>query len=579
MSDTFPPQGQMVLYSAAVPPLEDGSYQLTVETDVSFNPSDQTTDAPPGPLSRQHYFDIVGPRFAVPQSMVAGCFPPRNGHGAFQNDLPHIVLARRTLPWERQLAPSDQIPAVPLAPGDAPAISDPYPWVALLVFAEGEYSLLRNIPLEQTVPPSVFSALGSPANIQCDALEADLDLLTAILPTYEELRLLVHVRQVNTDDRELNAYGGDGFFSVAVANRLPQANAQCRAVLVSLEQRLDIIPKDRYDGILIQLPPHDAGTAAHRPIAVAGVAAATSGAAGPYTLSHAPVHTIDSGAWKRIGFPQPQKARLVALTSWQFTCEGPGTFEELMQNLDVAMFGVAGADGKPSLTDTGHLPVAMQDRAGASEGVLYRGPLVPYPLTRDAKGPYHCADQARRVTPESGAEDISYAAAFEAGRLLAAADPRMAKALLRWRRESFKQSARASTIAAADARAALNLPATLAETLHTPIAPRAAVTASSLVAGAKLPLGDPYGLAITAGAAGLDPAQLAAAWNLPSAEVASAILGGDPGTLGNAVSVPPTTARTDTNLGAVATDAAGLARLSAAREQVITNAKVFLGES
>src|SRR5579863_10544218 len=96
--NSFPPQGQMVLYSSATPPLQDGSYRLTVETDVAYNPASQTADAPPGPLSQQHYFNVVGPRFSVPSSMVAGCFPPRNAHGAFQDDLPHIVLGRRTLP-------------------------------------------------------------------------------------------------------------------------------------------------------------------------------------------------------------------------------------------------------------------------------------------------------------------------------------------------------------------------------------------------------------------------------------------------------------------------------------------------
>ena len=63
-----PPQGQMILYSSATPPLQDGSYQLTVETDVAYNPSDTTADAPPGPLSQQHYFNVVGPRFSPRRS-------------------------------------------------------------------------------------------------------------------------------------------------------------------------------------------------------------------------------------------------------------------------------------------------------------------------------------------------------------------------------------------------------------------------------------------------------------------------------------------------------------------------------
>jgi hypothetical protein len=392
------------------------------------------------------------------------------------------------------------------------------------------------------------------------------------MPTYDELQLLVHVRQVNTDDRELNAYGGDGFFTVVVANRLPSPNAQCRAVLVSVEQRTDLIPAT--PPAVANFPP---------PIILQGAArearlGAVSAAAGPFTLSQAPARTFNAGNISIIGFPPPARVRLVALTSWQFTCEGPGTFRELMQGLDDAMFGTAAQPGQPPLTDTGHMPVTLQDRAGASEDVLYRGPLVQYQLTRDPLGPYHSADQARRVTPESGTEDISYAAAFETGRLLAAADRRLAQALMRWRRESYKQSARADTIAAINARVSLDLPVALADQLHTPITPRAATAVATSVANAHPPQGDPYGLGRVANAPGLNAASLQAAWQLPSAAVATALLGGDPGTLGTPASPPAQTGRTDTTIAAVAADAAGLARLSAARDQAVANAGVLLGE-
>lgn len=600
MSDSFPPQGQMVLYSSATPPLHDGAYQLSVETDVSYNASDNTGDAPPGPLSQQHYFNIIGPRFSLPPGLIAGVFPPANSHGAFQDDLPHIVIGRRTLPWEREVAAADQIPSTPVGPNDAPALTDPVPWVALLLFEEGEYTLYRNIPLEQTVPPNVFAAMGSPANITCDAVEASAALVASIMPTCEELQLLVHVRQVNTDDRELNAYGGDGFFSVVVSNRLPSPNAQCRAVLVSLEQRTDLIVKDhevsvaRPDtllaGVAVRAQPAQSAqsaqsaqlaqlaqpTIAERP-GDAAPPLSVSAAALPFTLTNTPVHSLTPVDISRICFPELAQVRLVALANWQFTCEGPGTFRELMQGLNTAIFGTVLQVGQPPLTDTGHLPLTLQDRAGIPENVLFRGPLVQYQLTRDPLGPYHSADQARRVAPESGTEDISYAAAFEVGRLLAAADARLAQALMRWRRDSYRQSARASTIAAVAARVNLNLPATLAEQLHTPITPRVTTGATVAVTTARLPPADTYGLGRIAGAAGLNATSLAAAWQLASAATATSLLGGDPGTLGNAVTTPPLSARSDTTITAVAADAANLDRLSAARSLAVTQANATLG--
>jgi|GEM_PF-1650812 len=574
-----PPKGQMYLFDAVTPPLDDGSYRLTATTGVTYGPTQQS-------FSQQRYFDVVGPRFSVPQAMVAGTFPPSNGHGSFQDDLPHIVLSRRTLPWERALDPEVKIPLPARADGDPPPLDAPIPWVALLVFVEGEYTLLRGIPLQQAVPADVFERLGSPLHVTCDAVETSIGLLSAILPSLEELALLAHARWVNVDDRELNTAGGDGYYSVVVANRLPPPNAQCRAILVSLEERSDLVqsvwktPEQQPPG---PRPP------VNPPVRTAATPIRSNGAAAVgnvpvdvlpnpiFGLSEAPVHTFGSTIRSPIGFVPLLRARLVALTSWQFTCEGPGTFRELMQNLDDAMFGTVAEPGHPALSDTGHLQLTLQDRLGAEEQVWYRGPLVQYDLTRDALGPYHSADQARRATPETGGEDVSYAAAFEAGRLLAAADARFAQAVMRWRRESYKQSARADTIGAISTKLPLDLPASEAERLHTPVAPIAANAAAAAVVRSAPPLGDPYGIGKTANAPGLDPGNLAAAWNLSSAAAASALLGADPGTLGAVVKPPPQTARVDTTLGAVAADTAGLERLAAARDAARANAVTTLG--
>src|SRR5258706_14132530 len=105
----------------------------------------------------------------------------------------------------------------------------------MLLFEEGEYKILPNQQLESVVPTKTFKDLGSPANSLCDAVEADALLVADILPSREELQLLCHVRQVNVEDRELNAGSSDGFFSVVMSNRLPAPEAKCRACLVSLE--------------------------------------------------------------------------------------------------------------------------------------------------------------------------------------------------------------------------------------------------------------------------------------------------------------------------------------------------------
>jgi hypothetical protein len=559
--------GTMILYDAATPPLYDGSYMLTVDTAVSGG---GLAPSPPV-MTQDHYFDVVGPRFAVPASMVAGTFPPKNKLGDFSQSLPQLVLSRRSLPWERNIDPAQRLSKP--AGTAAPPLAGPVPWVALLLFEGDEATLVRNVPLQNVLPAQVFSDLAPPPGITCDAVQVSADVLSSIMPSLNELQLLCHVRQVNVDYREIQTASGDGYYAVVVSSRLPSPGAQCLAVLVSLEGRDDVIgvnpPAVAPDG-------GDRGGVTAAPVAGTGRAEAvtypTTGTA--IGLSRAPVTTLGGGiSIAPIQYPQ-QTVWLVALTSWQFTCAGPQTFQSLMQNLDVSMFGSAPVTGHPPVTDTGHLPVTLQDRLGASETVLFRGPLVQYNLTRDDLGPYHSADQARRVTPETGAEDISYAAAFEAGRLLAAADARLAQALMRWRRESYKQSARQSTIGALAADVTLALPATTDEQLHTPIAPLVAVSATQSIAGNAPPAADVHGLAEVQSYAGLQPAELASAWGISAAE-ATTLLGGA-GTLGEVAEPPATTPRADTSLADVAADTAGLARLSAARAQVQANATRWL---
>jgi hypothetical protein len=181
------------------------------------------------------------------------------------------------------------------------------------------------------------------------------------------------------------------------------------------------------------------------------------------------------------------------------------------------------------------------------------------------------------VTPETGAEDISYAAAFELGRLLGARDARFAQALMRWRREMYQQSARADTLAPFAKRLTLGLPPTLAETLHSPILPTLRAAATEAVVQSKPPVADAYGHTKVHGAPGLNAANLAAAWNLTSPAEASVLLGADAGTLGAVVPTLARSIRDDTTLSAVAADKASLDRLSAARAQAATNAAATRG--
>ena len=545
---TAPAPGTMVLYDAMLPPLADGAYQVTVSTEVTTSGEHHER-----PLVR--HFTVDGPRFNLPAGDVARVFPPRNGRGDFEDVLPQIALGRRTLPWERKL---DAGKPIPPPTGTAPLAVDA-PWLALLLFEDDEAVVVQNVPLERVVPAAVFKRLGSPTGILCDAVEADTAVLAAVMPSKEELKLLVHVRQVNVDDRELATGSSDGFFAVVVANRLPSPGARCRACLVSLEERSDLVAANPPPEAVAPLPPPPPAAPAEAAELRVGVTLDDT----RFVLD--PVRATLGG---------PQRARLVLLHTWSFECDGTGTFRELMQGLQVAMFGHVAA-APPQLTDSGHLALRLADRVGAVEDVRYRGPLVGQPLTRDPLGPYHSADQARRLSVETGVEDISYAAAFEVGRLLAASDHQLAQQLLRWRRDAYQQSARLDVVAALQQRlAAAFTPDELAR-LDEALVPMVAVAATGRMTRGAAPIADPSGLDLLAHAAGLDPVKLGAAWSLSTAE--AKVLLGDAGTLGAVVPAMPATPRSDTTLAAVAGDRAGLARLTAARLRLLANAATRTG--
>ena len=351
---------------------------------------------------------------------------------------------------------------------------------------------------------------------------------------------------MNVEDRELSAGSSDGFFSVVMSNRLPAPGSKCRACLVSLEQRTDLIstdpPQFEYPGDVTR-PGSGIFTL---PIAVA------------LEATFSPVMT------------KPPNPRLVLLHSWTFTVNGPGTFRELMQGLDVAMIGAV-ANNQPQLADTGHMQLPVLDRQGEIETTWYRGPLVPWQLTRDPLGPYHSADQCRRVSPETGAEDVSYAAAFETGRQLAAADARLAQELMRWRRESYKQASRADTISKLQSAIAVDLPVTLDQKLQAAIAIETSVSAARALAASAIAVADRFGINAASKTVGMDPAAAARTFGIPLAQT-QAMLGHDPATLGAVVTAPAEAARPNTTLEQVAADAASLAHLTSARDKIVSTA-------
>ena len=190
-----PARGQVILHAACRPALPAGDYSLRVGHTLSHPGGGVNTGSKPLPGERVYDFAIDAPRFTLDPSMIHAVFPPTNGVGSYVSRLPMIVLRRRTLPWERSLSSKN----------DAP-------WMAVLLFEKGEAQTLSPCTVGDVLDgadspdspkldlPDVPAAARS---LPCMGLELPLDLFKDIAPMASEISLLTHVRQVNTEDKEL----------------------------------------------------------------------------------------------------------------------------------------------------------------------------------------------------------------------------------------------------------------------------------------------------------------------------------------------------------------------------------------
>lgn len=332
-----PARGKVRLFTRFEPAWAAG--QHTLEAEQTADEKVGNTTLHQVTAADSFVFEVVAPELGLEADDVLAAYPPPESEEANDLMLPHVVLRRRTLPWERG------------GPGGEP-------WVALLLFSESESA---SITQQSETPPY-------------QTLRVKRSLLHRVMPRRGELPYLCHGRELNSEDR-VKQKDDDGFVSIVLGNRLPVAGSKNLCVLVSL--------KDRFTDDDVFIP------------------------------SNFPSSSPD--AW----------VDLVALYSWTFTAGKGGDFEEIIKKVPPARLGNGIGD------EVGYLPLQHRDREGNVTPGLYRGPCVPLPLQRAPDIALSTAD-ALGVTP-GGEAVLSYASAFELGRLLAESSQEIRTALTKIR--------------------------------------------------------------------------------------------------------------------------------------------------
>jgi hypothetical protein len=188
----------------AVPVLPAGEYVVTATQTITLDPV---------PFTATRRFTVSGDRFTLPAGRVTAVFPPDGSLGDHHNVLPHVILDRPTLPWERSAGVTG-------------------PWLVLLLFTDGERPAPSVVRLgDLHAGPAYYPAtILEPHQAPDDpvtVIDVPRGVLEGIMPPVGDLPYLAHLRRT----------AGAADMSVVLGNRLPAAGAPSSVHLVSVEGR------------------------------------------------------------------------------------------------------------------------------------------------------------------------------------------------------------------------------------------------------------------------------------------------------------------------------------------------------
>jgi hypothetical protein len=449
--------GQIQFVEACHPPLVAGEYKAGMRQVIKES-KDAAVPWNSDPYLSDLVFAVDAPRFTLNSGDIHSVYPPVNASGSFNNALPHVVFARRTLPWERSLD------GMPLKFGKAfPA------WLGLLLLTEeeltdpttGRMREVVSLPIlskdkdclliskkEKVLVPNLGQGGSDDTADQkfrsqkwakekwryemktddgnekelCLAIDLPADLFKAVAPRYNDLPYLAHVRQIDTGNKEVLGINDRGWFSLVIGNRLPQVEPKVESqdepeaeppvgkrhhvFLVSLEGWQDRLKEDWQPG-------------------------------------------------------DGRQVRLAVLGTWAFTCAESNDFKARMDLLNFDRKNPPAPDARENLPDSWlHLPYEPYHQSREPHNIVnaafamgytafdhhmrqgeqtvswYRGPLVPlnYDKPAQVQDLVSCADELLRYDPDIGLFDVTFAAAWQLGRLLALQNQSFALALNRARK-------------------------------------------------------------------------------------------------------------------------------------------------
>ena len=420
------------------PPLKNGKYTITIKEAVN--------QLQPNEFSATMKFAVTGARFAIETEDINCPFPPDLANGEYSGVLPHIVLNRRTLPWERASIPSSEVA----------------PWLAVLLFNDDECVLTQKEGVTDVVPDgkhvvtqkltakalvkkgsditvdgsSVSSKgelpedylsypginhleCGESPDDPCTVIDIPLELFNRVAPAAEDMQYTAQIREVDTTNT-VDHTDSTIQYAIVMGNRVAKDNAKSQVFLVSLEKMGDYLPGS--DGTS---SPHIPAGTTHLRLITYYHWSFTANAMGETFQGLA--RNLNKG---------PDGSQ--GLTSLQYPFSGtPPARERVEIAISHQASGTLTSEDAEVLVNNafsmGYTPLNHHLRHAGQTVSWYRGPLVPYPVAMSISTPVSCPDAANQYNPQNGMFDISYGAAWQLGQLLALQNAGFSTSLYQWK--------------------------------------------------------------------------------------------------------------------------------------------------
>jgi hypothetical protein len=419
------------------PALTAGEYEVKVEQKVSLESG--SDPKLPETFSKAWTFSVRGERLTLKPVDVAAVFPPAGSLGDHADVLPHIQLNRSTLPWERSAVPK----------------SSEGLWLVLLLFHDAEAPAPKIVRVKDlSNGEAAFPPLVNKSELNDDdpvtVIDVPKNLLEAIMPAMDELAILTHVRQAR------KFIITDQAIDFLRADRVPDSVLEKLASIKGQQFDESAAFQDSVKSALGKNTPEPIAAAAATMIETAVVI----GKRLPRPQGVSTAHLVSvEGRYDKSSFDYQRAGandliRLVSLHSWSFTCaDSQQNLIGLLRGLDrspstLRLPHKKGSPEEPYLAQ-GALPLWHAMRRGDRVVSWYHGPLAPTanPLTETDPSapelPARAADELMRYNPTTGMFDVSYAAAWELGRLLALQNKTFSVSLYNWKRahtQSLRQA-------------------------------------------------------------------------------------------------------------------------------------------